>query len=137
MRRLMLATALATLAAGLTLTAGQAMAFSALNGQRVEQMDANRFIVQWRGRSGDMAFWCAAADYAQRGLGLSAQARIWRISEPPRKAGKGIVFSTSPEGAASRTGITTFYTDRQVRADFSVGQAYSFCDERWPEKLGD
>lgn len=137
MRRLMLATALATLAAGQALTAGQAMAFSAVNGQRVEQLDANRFIVKWRGQSGDAAFWCAAADYARRGLSLPAQARIWRISEPPRKRGQGIVFSTSPEGAASRTGITTLNTDRRVRADFSVGVAFGFCDERWRPELRD
>ena len=125
MRRLMLATALATLATG------QAMAFSAMNGQRVQQLDADRFVVRWRDQPGDAAFWCAAADYASRGLGLPAQARIWRISEPPRKAGQGIVFSTSPEGAASRTGITTFATDGRVRADFSVGSALGFCDEQW------
>lgn len=111
--------------------AGQpAAAYRAINGLEVRQVNETQFVVRWGGQSGDTAFWCAAADYAWRGLGLPAQARIWRISEPPRRAGQGIVFSTSAKGAASDSGITRIGGAK--RADFSIGAALAYC-ERVPD----
>ncbi|MFT4151910.1 MAG: hypothetical protein QM656_17035 [Paracoccaceae bacterium] len=108
--------------------ASPALAFRASNGLEVRSLGGNRFLVPWRGQSGDTAFWCAAADYAWRGLGLPAAARVWRISEPPRRAGQGIVFSTSAKGAASDSGITRIGGGK--RPDFSIGAALAFCDRR-------
>ncbi len=105
---------------------GPASAFWAVNGMTVQPLEDGRFYIPWRGQSGDTAFWCAAGDYARRRLGLPAAAHIWRISEPPRRAGKGIVFSTSPEGAASDSGITRIGGAK--RPDFTVAAAQFYCE---------
>lgn len=109
--------------------AAPAAAFTAVNGLTVQPLADGRFNVPWRGQSGDAAFWCAAADYAQRRLGLPSASRVWRISEPPRRQGQGIVFSISPEGAASRSGLISFNTDgSKPDASLSIAAALVHCE---------
>lgn len=91
------------LAAGLA--ASPAVAWQSQNNFQVRQLDQNRFEVRSRGGLSNSDAWCAAGDFVIRGLGLSRNTTIWRISEPPRPSGQGIVFSLSPEGAASTTGL--------------------------------
>ena len=121
-------------AAVVVLGAGQAAAYRAENGHFVGPLEGERFIVEWRGgSSGETSFWCAASDYAKHKLGLPWQTRIWRISEPPRKRGEGVVFSLNSEGAAKRTGITGFTKgkrDRRARANMTLASAFRYCGER-------
>lgn len=92
----------------LGLIAGPAAAFLSRNNLLIVPEGNDTFNIPFRGRSGDNEFWCAAGDYVQRGLGLPANTRIWRLSEPPRRRGEGIRFSLRPDGAASRTGLAVF-----------------------------
>ncbi len=101
--------------------------FRAVNGLRVVAEAPDRFHVPWFGLPGDTAFWCAAGDYVQRRLGMSGSTRIYRVSEPPRRSGEGITFSLSPDGAASRTGVTQFFGAGHENS-LSVASATSFCD---------
>jgi hypothetical protein len=91
------------LASGLAAT--PAAAWQSQNNFQVRQLDQNRFEVLSRGGLSSSDAWCAAGDFVIRGLRLSRSTTIWRISEPPRRSGQGIVFSLSPEGAASTTGL--------------------------------
>ncbi len=91
------------LAVGLAAT--PALAFQSQNNFTVRQIDSTRFEVRSRGGLGASDAWCAAGDFVIRGLRLPRQTTIWRISEPPRPSGQGIVFSLSSQGAASTTGL--------------------------------
>jgi hypothetical protein len=90
------------------LIAAPASAFLSRNNLLVVPEGGDTFNIPFRGKSGDSEFWCAAGDYVQNFLGLPANTRIWRLSEPPRRRGEGIRFSLRPEGAASRTGLAVF-----------------------------
>lgn len=83
-----------------------ASAFLSSRNYVVQPVGGPRFEVRPRGRLSDQEAWCAAGEFVSRGLGQMT-ARIWRISPPPRPSGQGIVFSTSPEGAARSTGLAT------------------------------
>ncbi|MEZ5912384.1 MAG: hypothetical protein R3D84_09305 [Paracoccaceae bacterium] len=114
------------LAAGLALAVtGPAAAFSALNGMQVEG-DAGGFAVSARGATGPADFWCAAGDFAVRVLHLPPATPLWRLSEPPRRAGEAVRFSTSGEGAASKTRL--FILGAPDRAAVSAGFAQSLCE---------
>lgn len=95
-------------ALALGLSAVPAAAYLTRNNLLVVPEGNGVFNIPYRGKSGDSEFWCAAGDYVQRGLGLPANTRIWRLSEPPRRQGEGVRFSLNPEGAASRTGLAVF-----------------------------
>jgi hypothetical protein len=104
--------------------ASPAAAWLAPNNQTIEQESESRFSVAARpGLSATQAF-CAAGDYAVQALNLSPDARLWRVTPPPRRMGQGIGFSTTPEGAAGRTGLFLFGTDD---GSVSVGFAQSLC----------
>ena len=119
--------AAAVLAAGLGAFASPAAAFRASNGMTVAPADNGSFVVSAGSAQnrGATDFWCAAAQYAQRHLGLGAGDRVWRLSEPPRRRGEGIRFSIGSEGAASDSGVFRFGGQR---ADFSIAHATSFCE---------
>jgi len=102
-------------------------AFRAMNGMWVIPQTPGTFAVAWNGQSGAPVFWCAAGDYVSRGLGLPDGTRIWRLSEPPRRAGEAIRFSLSADGAASRTGIIAFFGQTPAN-NFSAVGATSLCD---------
>ncbi len=111
------------------LAALPAHAFIASNGLVVEPEGPTSFHVPYRGESGAPAFWCAAGEYAWRRLDASAGARIWRLSEPPRRSGEGLRFSLSPEGHASRTGLAKLDGDD---GSLSVAHARFLCDALLP-----
>lgn len=93
MRRLVLA----ALTAALTPLA--ALADLTLRGNVVKPVGPGAFEVPWRGRSGPRDFWCIAGEYARYDLGLPGRTRLYRTSPLPRRAGEGVRFSLSPDGA--------------------------------------
>ncbi|WP_343079663.1 hypothetical protein [Ostreiculturibacter nitratireducens] len=95
----------ATLALGLA--ALPAEAFIAQNDMNVSP-EGGGFHVAFKAGAGVNDYWCAAGDYVIRDLGLSRSTRIWRVSPPPRRAGEGISFSLTPEGAARSTGLAVY-----------------------------
>lgn len=110
-------------AALLLALAAPAQAFIARNGLVVEPAPGGTFEVPYRGLSGVSDFWCAAGDYVVRDLGMPADTRIFRVSSPPRRAGQGITFSLSPEGA-KKTGLLLLGDGRGV----SAAHARQMCD---------
>ncbi len=97
----------ATLIAALFL-ALPAHAFIASNRLSVQSTGPDSFDVAFRGTAtGDIDYWCAAGEFADRQLRAPATAVIYRISPPPRRAGQGISFSMNSAGAASSTGLNT------------------------------
>lgn len=114
-------------AVAVALAATPAAAYLTQNDQIVRDLGGGRFEVTARaGLSGPDA-WCAAGDYAIRFLGLPMATRIWRISEPPRPQGAGVVFSLSSEGAASRTGLAMLGRDD---GSLPAVHAQALCDDR-------
>lgn len=120
----MLKTTLVAAALALGVVPGTAQAWIAGNGLIVEPTGQGSFHIPWRGLSGTRDFWCAAGDYVERGLGLRGTTRIYRTSRVPRRAGEGIDFSLSPEGARA-TGLVTLSRERGVRA----AHAALLCDD--------
>jgi hypothetical protein len=92
-----------------------AHAFLATNDLIVEPSAEGSFHVPYRGLNGASDFWCAAGDYVIRHLHRSPDTRIFRLSSPPRRAGQGVTFSLSSEGA-KKTGLLTFGDRRSVTA---------------------
>jgi hypothetical protein len=86
--------------------ATEASAFRATNGFEVKAEGPVTFSVWWRGGgTGAIDFWCAAGEYAWRRLNAANNARIYRLSEPVRRAGQPVFYSLDPTGAASSTGL--------------------------------
>jgi hypothetical protein len=109
------------------LVAAPAHAYLAQNDLRV-QGQGDRFEVLASPGMGASRAWCAAGDYAVVMLGLPSTTPLWRISEPPRKAGEGIIFSLSAEGAASDSGLFQF---GENDATLTAGAARALC---WGEQ---
>ncbi len=103
-----------------------ASAYIAQNGLVAEPQGPGDFTVPYRGKSAPADFWCTAGDYVIRGLNQPPSTRIWRLSEPPRRAGEGIRFSLSPDGAAGSTGIATLIGRKD--GSLSAGAAQAFCE---------
>lgn len=114
------------LAAGLFAQPSQA--YVARNGMQVIQQADGTMFVPFKGLSGDTNFWCAVGDYVTNVLRRPGGTRIFRMSEPPRPAGQGILFSLSGEGAASGTGVTVFGAGPE--GSISAGMAFAFCPRR-------
>ena len=107
MKRFLAALVLATLPT-------TAPAWIAQNGLVVERAPGG-FHVPYRGLSGARDFWCAAGDYVVRELNLPPDTLIYRTSSPPRRAGQGIRFSLSSDGA-TKPGIVLLSGGRGVSA---------------------
>ncbi len=106
------------------LAASPASAFIAENDLIVRSTGGTSFEVPFRGLSGASQFWCAAGDYVVRELNQPVSTKIFRTSSPPRRAGKGITFSLSPEGA-TRTGLFVLGNPKGISASF----ARSLCGQ--------
>jgi hypothetical protein len=104
--------------------AAPAHAYLAQNDLRVEGR-GDRFEVLASPGMGPSRAWCAAGDYVVVILGLPSTTPMWRISEPPRRAGEGIVFGLTPDGAASETGLIQF---GENDASLTAGAARALCD---------
>lgn len=98
--------------------ASPASAFMARNSLIVEARGADAFHVPYRGKPAIEEFWCAAGDYVIRELHLPPQTVIYRTSSPPRRAGQGISFNLSGEGA-TRSGLILLSGGRGISAAFA------------------
>ena len=96
-----------------------------LRGSVVHPTGPGSFEVPWRGRSGPRDFWCIAGEYARYDLGLSGNTRLYRTSALPRRAGEGVSFSTSPQGAQP-TGLALIGGGNSI----SVAHALLQCGRR-------
>ena len=109
------------------LLAAPAQAFLAQNKMLVEPRgDANFHVAYLGGRAGAPDFWCAAGDYVVRELGKSATTKIYRTTSVPRRPGRGIDFSLSPEGAKPTGLLTLFGSNRFV----SAASARAMCNQK-------
>ncbi|MCU0801761.1 MAG: hypothetical protein MUD11_08290 [Rhodobacteraceae bacterium] len=116
------------LIAAAMVAAAPAHAYLAQNDLRVEGQGGDRFEVLASPGMGPSRAWCAAGDYVVVILGLPSTTPLWRVSEPPRKPGEGIVFALSGDGAASTSGLFQF---GDSDASLTAGAAQSLC---WAEK---
>lgn len=108
--------------------AAPAHAFTSSNRMRVEATGPVTFSVSARGGNyGASDFWCAAGEYAWKRLRAPNNARIYRLSEPPRRSGQPIVFSLDPTGRASSTGMAVLGRDD---GSLSVSSARNQCEMR-------
>ena len=108
----------------LVLAPTAAPAWIAQNGLVVEPSDGSDFSVPYRGKSAPIHFWCAAGDYVITELGRSPATRIYRTS-PRRRAGQGIDFSLSPEGA-TKPGLFMVFGESSI----SAAHARNLCNIR-------
>lgn len=115
----------AIFAAALAIAASPAAAFIAFDSYRVDG-DASRFMVQYKPGSAARNYWCAAGDFAIRGLNVNPTTPIYRISPRPLPRMTGMLFSLSPEGATDDTGIFVIPN----RGYLSAGFAQSLCETR-------
>lgn len=83
------------------------------------------FTVKYDSQAAQTDYWCAAGRYVTRNLGLPDNTRIYRVSPPPRKAGKGITFSLDPARSSGQTGVTTFGGPQD--GSMSAAFAFDFC----------
>jgi hypothetical protein len=107
----------------LVMTASPALAYLAQNDLQVKARGAGFEVLTSPGMGAARA-WCAAGDYAITILGVRGTTPIWRVSEPPRPAGQGIVFSLTPEGAATKSGLVQLGPDD---ASLTAGAAQALC----------
>ncbi|PZQ99158.1 MAG: hypothetical protein DI533_00145 [Cereibacter sphaeroides] len=106
--------------------------YMAINGIQVFPEKGGRtFDVPLQSRTTDQSFWCAAGDYVLVGLRLPGKTPIYRIGEPPRKAGGGMRFSLDPAGAASKTGVTIF-SNSGPKNSVSASIARNLCGDDFP-----
>jgi hypothetical protein len=111
--------------------ASPASAYLTQNNLHVTQVSESQFMVTASPGMGAPSSWCAAGDFAIRRLHVAPNTPIWRISEPPRPRGEGVLFSLSPEGAASRSGLLRL---NETDASVSAGFAQELC---WDPKIND
>lgn len=114
------------LAAAVATAASPAVPYEAINRLQVVPAGGQDFTVQFRPLAGLADYWCAAGDYAQRGLRLDSRTRVYRRSPEPRKRGQGITFTLDPARSVGYTGLTTFGGPQD--GSFSAGTASAqFC----------
>jgi hypothetical protein len=119
-----------TILAALVL-ASPASAYLTQNNLHVTQVSESQFMVKASPGMGAPSSWCAAGDFAIRRLHVAPDTPIWRISEPPRPRGEGVMFSLDPNGAATRSGLLRL---NETDASVSAGFAQELC---WNPKISD
>ncbi len=116
----------AALVAILAALASPAAAFRATNGFTVDPISDQSFLVNFRTTRNETAYWCAAAQFVTRELGLPSKTRIYRASPKPRGAGQGITFTLDAAAAAPGAGLST--VSRDSDGSVSAGHARgSYC----------
>ena len=107
-------------------------AFTAKNGMDAHQVGPTEIVVDYHPRRDETDYWCAAGDFADRVFGVSGKTRLWRASEKPREAGRGIVFTLDPAKMVKGGGPSQFGTGPRD-GSISVGMAIgNYCRQVWP-----
>ena len=119
--------------AGLSAIPAQAGSFRARNGATVNTVNAAVFEVVPRGTAVGPTYWCAAADYSQRGLKAAWTAKIYiaRGLGPSVTTGRrsAVQFTLDPKAA----GVTPTPPSLSINAlktgdSLSVQQAFTYCN---------
>ena len=103
-------------------------------GLPVQPVSGTTFDVLYSSDANIHDFWCAAGNYAARKLGARSATRVYRISEPPRRAGQGIRFSLDPgrhgipDGAEQSSETTT--AAFRWRPPRTSARSHGRCSER-------
>lgn len=114
-----------TLLAALTI-ACPALAFGYDFRFRVTQTSKTDFTVENKSRAALTDYWCGAGRFVTETLGMPSKTRVYRLSPPPQKSGRGISFTLDPSRSAGVTGLTTY--GRKQDGSFSAGGAVAqFC----------
>ena len=75
---------------------------------RYTQTSKTDFTVEYQLNAGFTDYWCGAGKFVTEKLGLPGRTRVYLLSPPPRKAGKGLSFTLDATRSAGTTGVTTF-----------------------------
>lgn len=116
------------------LQAAPAGAYVTRWGERVEPRGEGQFEVLASPGQGAPRSWCAAGEYVVQRLGMSPSTPIWRLSPPPRRAGEGVLFALSPEGAAEKTGLLMLDAGDGA---LTAAHAQALCDLAAPYPMAD
>jgi len=104
-----------------------AHAFTAQNRMTVIGTNSTDFLVAFDFVPNETDYLCAAGDFLIRGLGLPSKTRFFRASPPPRKQGKGILFTTDPARKV-KMGLFTSFSAEPDDGGISAGVAVaSYC----------
>ncbi|THH35685.1 hypothetical protein E4Z66_11380 [Aliishimia ponticola] len=121
--------AAATICMGLFATSIAAQDYKAPNGMRVTATGPHSFEVSGMAELWARDYWCAAASYASRVLGLPGNAPIY-VSDPYERGDRSIGFSTVPGDVAPSSAWILGESVRREGATHRVGHAISFCADR-------
>jgi hypothetical protein len=132
MRHIVTSTFIATALVLITPLAGRAE-FTAGPGMRVNAVNATVFEVVSRGAAKGIEYWCAAGDYAQRGLGASWNADIYiarGLGQSVTTGKRSAVQFTIDPGAAGvvPAPASLSLNDLVVGERMSVRKAYGKCN---------
>lgn len=111
---------------------GAGDAFTSKLGARVNPVNAAVFEVVPRSSGTGQVFWCSAADYAQRELGASWQARVYVVRGRAQSETTGrrssVQFTLDPKAAGITPASSSISLNTFVVGDsMSVQQAHSYC----------
>ncbi|SNT72534.1 hypothetical protein [Paracoccus seriniphilus] len=109
-----------------------AMAFTAVNGMTARQISPTEIAVDNDLRRIETQYWCAAADFAQRVLGLPGKTRIWRATAKPRQAGEAIIFTLDPQNKAAKAGLSHFGSGPRDGSVSLAMAAQNYCLNEFP-----
>ncbi len=113
----------------LCILATPALAFRAQNGMVVGQTGPTEITVASTIGRGPADYWCAAADFAVRVLGVPGGTAIYRVTPPPRRGGQDITFSLDPAIGTAETGISRFGSGRLEKGISAVSAQASYCHD--------
>ncbi|SFT67305.1 hypothetical protein [Sedimentitalea nanhaiensis] len=114
-----------------------AQAFTSRSGVRVNPVNAAVFEVVPRSGGGGDLYWCGAADYAQRALKASWQARVYvaRAMGPSETMNKrsAVQFTLDPQAAGiTPTESSLSINSMKVGESMTVQQGFYYCQKQVP-----
>jgi len=98
----------------------------------VDRINATDFTVSFASVPRETDYLCAAGDFVIAALGLPSKTRLFRVSTPPRKQGKGISFTTDPARKV-KMGLFTSFSAEPGDGGISAGAATAaYCEKILP-----
>jgi hypothetical protein len=126
---------MALVAAALVALPDVSDAFTSRSGAKVNAVNSAVYEVVPRSSGNGPIIWCAAADYAQRALRASWQARVYvargrGVSETTGKR-SAVQFTLDPAAAGITPGASSLSINSfEVGDSMSVQQAYTYCQKQ-------